>query len=157
MAISTKVNIGELVIGKGDVNLVAYGVGSCVIVACYDREKEIAGMLHAILPEKPKKKSDPDKYVDSGVEHLVKLLMKEDVSIINMEAKIYGGARMFDIKTSGDTIGDRNTEKAREVLAKKGIPIAGEDTGSDYGRTVDFSVRAKKAVVKSFSKGSKEV
>ena len=63
--------MGELKFVKGEGTLVAYGIGSCVVVVCYDKEKPVAGMLHAILPEKHKKGKE-NKYVDTGINNLIK-------------------------------------------------------------------------------------
>jgi chemotaxis protein CheD len=151
------VEMGQLKIGKYSDVLTAYGIGSCVVVICYDRINPVAGMLHGILPEKPAKKSGEDRYINSGIENLIKTLLDMGVSIKNIDAKIIGGASMFDVKSSGDTIGERNVKTAKEMLAKKQINIIGEDTGSNYGRNVEFFVETKKAVVKSFSRGTKYI
>ena len=84
-------------------------------------------------------------------------MIKEGVNIKDMDAKIFGGAKMFDVKNESEAIGERNIKKAKECLASKGILITGEDTGSNYGRTIEFSVSTKKAVVKSFSAGTKTI
>ena len=111
-------------------------------------------MLHAILPEKPKRSSEKNKYIDAGIDNLIKTLIKYGVNAGSIEAKIFGGAKMFDTKTEGEAIGERNIITAREVLEKKGIEIAGEDTGSDHGRTIEFNVKSKIARVRSFQKGT---
>jgi chemotaxis protein CheD len=154
-----KANMGELKIGEGSEQLAAYGVGSCIIVVCYDRLRPVAAMLHGILPEKPhgKKEDNDNKYLDAGIENMVKAMIKEGVNIKDMEAKIFGGAKMFDIRNEAEAIGERNIKKAKECLASKGIRIAGEDIGGNYGRTIEFSVAEKQAVVKSFSAGTKTI
>jgi chemotaxis protein CheD len=156
---SIKVNMGDLKTGKNSEVLAAYGVGSCIIVVCYDRFRPVAAMLHGILPEKPgaKKEANENKYLDAGIENLVKVMLKEGVNITDMHAKIFGGAKMFDVKSESEAIGERNIKKAKECLSSKGITIAGEDTGSNYGRTIEFSVLTKQAVVKSFSAGTKTI
>jgi chemotaxis protein CheD len=154
---SIKTNMGELKLGKNKDVLSAFGVGSCVIVACYDRTRPVAAMLHGILPEKPegKKEANQNKYLNTGIENMLKSLLHEGVALKNMEAKIFGGAKMFDVKNDAMAIGERNIKMARETLAAKGIPIAAEDTGSNYGRTIEFTVDTREAVVKSFSAGTK--
>lgn len=151
------VEMGQLKIGKYNDVLTAYGIGSCVVVICYDRINPVAGMLHGILPEKPAKKVDENRYLNSGVENLIKSLLEIGVSIKNIDAKIFGGAKMFDIKASGDTIGERNIKTAKEILTKKQIKIVGEDTGLNYGRNIEFFVETKQAVVKSFARGVKYI
>jgi chemotaxis protein CheD len=157
MADLITVGMGELKTGKQGETLAAYGIGSCVVVVCYDSEKPVAAMLHGMLPEKPGKKAESNRYLDSGIENLVKIMIESGSGIKTMEAKIFGGARMFDVKQEGDTIGDRNARKARELLDKKGIKITGQDTGSTYGRNIEYSVNDRKAVVRSFMSGTKFV
>ncbi len=154
MADNIRVNIGELKVAKGYFKFSAYGIGSCVVVVCYDKYAPIAGMLHAILPQKKKGVSE-NRFVDAGIENLIKELINLDVSINNIEAKIFGGATMFDIKSGSESIGEKNIKMAKEILSKKGIKISGEDTGSNYGRTIEFDVVTKKAIVKSYAKGEK--
>jgi chemotaxis protein CheD len=155
MADFITVGMGELKTGGQGDTLAAYGIGSCVVVVCYDRDKPLAGMLHGMLPEKTGKKPDSNRYLDSGIENLVKALLEAGSGISAMEAKIFGGARMFDVKQEGESIGDRNARKAKEILEKKGIKITGQDTGSTYGRNIEYSVNDRKAIVRSFMSGTK--
>jgi len=152
-----KVGMGELHTGAGGEVLTAYGIGSCIVVVCFDEEKPLAGMLHAMLPEKTGKAHDKNRYADTGIENLVKSMIDLGVNIKNMRAKIFGGARMFEIGNESDAIGSRNIKKAKEILERKGIPILGEDTGSNYGRTIEYFVTEKKAQVRSFGRDIKIV
>lgn len=149
--------MGELKMGKKGDTLAAYGIGSCVVVVCYDREKPLAAMLHGMLPEKPGKKPELTRYIDTGIESMVKAMLESGSGINNMEAKFFGGARMFDVKQESESIGDRNVKKAREILEKKGIKISGQDTGNTYGRNIEYSVDEKRATVRSFMSGTKIV
>ena len=58
----------------------------------------------------------------------------------NLVAKIAGGAQMFNFGNSSEMmrIGDRNVEATKEKLASLGIKLLAEDTGSNYGRTIEF-------------------
>jgi chemotaxis protein CheD len=157
MADFITVGMGEIKTGKQGETLAAYGIGSCAVVVCYDSGKSIAAMLHGMLPEKPGKKADSNRYIDSGIENLIKAMLEKGSGINTMEAKIFGGARMFDVKQEGEAIGDRNVKKAKELLEKKGIKITGQDTGNTYGRNIEFSVSESKATVRSFMSGTKIV
>lgn len=152
-----KVGMGELHTGVSGEVLTAYGIGSCIVVVCFDAEKPVAGMLHAMLPEKTGKSHDKNRYADTGIENLVKAMIDQGINIKNMRAKIFGGARMFEIGNEADSIGARNIKKAKEILERKGIPLLGEDTGSNYGRTIEYFITEKKAKVKSFGRDIKIV
>jgi chemotaxis protein CheD len=157
MADGKRVGMGQAMLGKDEEILAAYGIGSCVVIVCYDAYKKIAVMLHAMLPDKAAKDTVVEKYVDSGVDAVIKKLLENNVSIKDIKAKIFGGAKMIDIEIFGNTIGERNVVKAREVLAAKNIEITGEDTGSNYGRTIEYIVADKKAYVRSFGREEKIV
>lgn len=157
MAQQHRAGIGEIKAGGEGDFLTAYGIGSCVAIVLYDVKKPVACMIHAVLPEKPAKSEEKGKYVDSGIEEGLRLLIEKGSSITSVEAKVFGGANMFDMKNDAITIGERNFGKAKAELEAKGIKLAGHDTGGDYGRTIEFSVSDRKANVKSFSHGSKVV
>lgn len=157
MAQQQRAGIGEIKYGEAGDFLTAYGIGSCVAIVLYDVKKPMACMIHAVLPEKPHKSAEKGKYVDSGIEEGIRLLIEKGSSITSIEAKVFGGANMFDMKNDAITIGERNFGKVKAELEQKGIKLAGSDTGGDYGRTIEFSVSDKKANVKSFSHGSRIV
>jgi len=54
-------------------------------------------------------------------------------------------------------IGDRNVSAVKEKLKKLGIPILAEDTGLNYGRTIEFFSENGKLIVKSVGKEKKEL
>lgn len=137
--------------------IIAYGIGSCVAIVLYDLKKPLACMIHSVLPEKPGKSTEKGKYVDSGIEQAIERMIEKGSSINDMEAKLYGGANMFDMKNGAITIGEKNIAKAKAELVSRGIKIAASDTGGDYGRTIEFGVSERMANVKSFSHGNKTV
>ena len=57
-----------------------------------------------------------------------------------MISKIAGGAKMFEVSGLSDVgnIGARNAEAAKMKLKQLGIRLVAEDTGLNYGRTVEL-------------------
>lgn len=123
-------------------SIITLGLGSCVGIILYDPVKKIAGMLHAMLPDSTKIRNNGSrgKFVDTGLEDL--LVKMENAGAIkrNMVAKVAGGAQMFAFQSNNEVgrIGDKNVEASYEILKKFGIPIIAQDTGDNYGRTVEF-------------------
>ncbi len=115
-------------------------LGSCVGICIYDRMKKIGGMAHILLPHDQSQGAKPEKYADSAIPMLYKLLMKEGANKEFLSAKIAGGASMFkfDTNLALGQIGIRNVEVTREVLEKLGIPVVEEDVGGNMGRVIDF-------------------
>jgi chemotaxis protein CheD len=148
------IKTGELVIGKKDTTLRTGSVGSCVVISVYDKNLNIGGLAHSMLPtrksgEKPNL-SDIDfepgnisaKYADEAVDNLIYGMGKMGVTIENMEAKLVGGASMFR-RLSGDKngIGFQNVESARNRLRHYGVLVDNEDTGGSSGKEVSFNLK----------------
>lgn len=120
--------------------LVSYALGSCVGVCIYDSKKRVAGMAHIVLPEKPRniRQSNAFKFADEGVAALIAHMCAMGCERHRLRAKIAGGARMFDTDFDQWNIGIHNVRAVKAALAREGIPIVGEDTGKNYGRTLLF-------------------
>jgi chemotaxis protein CheD len=74
-------------------------------------------------------------------------------------AKLAGGASMFDsqYRSFRGDIGQRNVDSAKKTLAGHGIRLLAEDTGGDYGRTVEFHVSSGLMLIKAMQKPSKTI
>ncbi|ALM75342.1 chemotaxis protein CheD [Thermococcus barophilus] len=151
-----KVGIGDYAVAKNNGIISTYGLGSCVGITLYDRTKKVGGLLHALLPEAEHygRRGNLAKYVDTGLQLLVRDMVKLGALQRRLEAKIFGGAQMFGhIKTEQLMIGKRNVEVARRELRKMGIRIVAEDTGGRGGRTIYFDVSTGKVRMRMVSNG----
>jgi len=115
-------------------------LGSCVAICLYDKKKHIAGLAHIMLPEQKSSEANPMKYADSALPILIKEMESVGASSGDLSAKIVGGAEVlkFSKFSTFSKIGKTNVEKLREILAKQGIPLIGEDTGGESGRNIVF-------------------
>ena len=159
--------MSELVkVGMADLNvclppngITTLGLGSCVGIVLYDPHKKISGMVHVMLPDSTKIKNNDNraKFADTGIEELISRLTKMGASRNSLVAKIAGGAQMFAFKSNNDMlrIGDRNIEATKEKLKTEGIRIIAEDTGLNYGRTIEFYPETGELWVKSVGKQRK--
>lgn len=120
--------------------LVSYALGSCVGVCLYDRSSKTAGMVHIILPGKSYsvEHANPYKFADEGIRRLIWDMEKSGASRRLIIAKIAGGAKMFSTRGVQWEVGSANVAAVKAVLAKEHIPIVAEDTGKNYGRTIQF-------------------
>lgn len=154
------VGIGEWSVLKLNGVLVCLGLGSCIGVALYDPSKKIGGLAHVLLPiPQNNNDSNPTKFASTGIPFLLDEMIRLGANKQSIIAKIVGGSQMFSIKGREDkiNIGLRNTEVARETLRKLSIPIVGEDTGGNFGRTMEFFVSNGVVRVKTIGRGEKEI
>lgn len=154
------VGVGDIKIGKGDVPIATYALGSCVGVCIYDEVLGLGGMLHAMLPtaSDPTVPREPDRYVDTGMVKLYNTLCRLGGDKGRLKAKLIGGAKMFEYHTNvgAADIGTLNVWKAKEALKRLGIPLVREVTGGVVGRTIRF-VPADGSVTIQASDGTTEV
>jgi chemotaxis protein CheD len=140
--------------GPGEV-LAAIGLGSCVAVAIRDRERRRGSLAHIMLPQMGYGRRRPGenmrKYADVAVPEAVRALEHIGCRRSDMEAKIAGGASIFDLGLGGESadIGSRNVEAVVRALEEQGIPLLASDVGGREGRTVEFSVDSGALVVKT--------
>jgi chemotaxis protein CheD len=134
------------------------GLGSCVAIALYDAAVRVGGLAHVLLPSETmsRDRSNPAKFPETALPLLMAEMAKLGARAGRITAKIAGGASMFAslIPTAGINIGERNVIAVREVLAGMKVPIVGEDTGKDYGRTVFLHLEDGRLEVRSLSRGS---
>ena len=138
-----KVGMADLKTGRNSDVITTLGLGSCIGIALYDPTTKIGGLAHVMLPDSTAIRNSSQniaKFADTGIEELVRQIEKLGANRNRLEAKIAGGATMFQFSASSGTmmIGERNVEASKKKLAELKIPILAEDTGANYGRTVTF-------------------
>ncbi|MBO5484147.1 MAG: chemotaxis protein CheD [Lachnospiraceae bacterium] len=155
---------GEMIkVGMADLNvchspdaITTLGLGSCVGVALYDKSTGIAGLVHVMLPDSTKVRQNQNKakFADTGIECLVDMMQKQGAKRSMLTAKIAGGAQMFAFSSNNDMlrVGERNVEAVKLKLNELGIRILAEDTGKNFGRTVEFYPETGDFVIKSVGK-----
>lgn len=151
------VKIAEMKTGKSPNIIVTMGLGSCVAVSFYDRDSKFGGLLHFLLPENPTNDSNFFKYGDSGISEMIKCFKNNGSLLQNIEAKIVGGSIMFTqlLKSTENAVGPRNVKIAKEILEKHKIRVVSEDTGGDYGRSIEFYLETGEVKVSSYKTGIK--
>lgn len=158
-----------LKVGMADLNIVSHtgglkttGLGSCVGITLFDSYARIAGMAHVMLPSSEIAKEGTlnlAKYADTAIIEMIKQMEKLGASRYRMEAKLAGGAQMFAFTSGNESmrIGPRNAITCKEILNQLKIPIKAEDTGGNYGRTIEFSCETGILTVRSVQHGVKEM
>ena len=147
-----RVGIADYAVGGRETTLVTSGLGSCVGIALYDRDADVVGLAHAMLPsteEVADSGSNEAKYVDSAVGILLTAMEAEGAVRRRTEAKLAGGSKMFEFTAVTGTVGRRNVEAARSSLAAAGIEVVAEDVGGDHGRSLELSGATGELTVRS--------
>lgn len=157
-----KVGIAQMDVVKVPNTIRTSGLGSCVGVILYDESRQIAGLIHVMLPDSSLSRADSlnvAKFADTGIKAMIDLLKLEGVQPFKLKAKLAGGAQMFQFASDRDTmrIGPRNVEAVKAELRKSGIPIVAEDTGGNSGRTIEFNPSTSKLNIRTVNQGVSEI
>ena len=151
-----KVGMADLNICKAPDTITTLGLGSCIGLTLYDPVTKVGGMVHYMLPDSTKvsNNSNKAKFADTGIDELLRKVVAAGANKSRLVAKIAGGARMFEVSGLSDVgnIGARNAEAAKAILKKYGIRLIAEDTGLNYGRTVELHCDTGEFYVKSVGK-----
>jgi chemotaxis protein CheD len=147
------VGIAEMKIARAPDILISYGLGSCVGIVIYDRSVTIAALAHTLLPAPREREHEvtATKFSSTAVDVMVAELTGLGAVRENLAAKLAGGSHMFDTTLNSylGGIGERNLTAAREALKRHAIPVISEDTGGNYGRTVEFDPSTRELHVRS--------
>ncbi|MDO7905809.1 chemotaxis protein CheD [Paenibacillus sp. JX-17] len=157
-----KVGMADLNVAGNPGVIRTIGLGSCVGVTLYDPQLKLAGMAHVMLPTADIAREGQlniAKYADTALPELLNKLLRLGVSQSRLVAKMAGGAQMFAFAGSGDTmrIGPRNVESCKLQLDELRIPLIGEDTGGNHGRTIELDCETGVLSIRSVQMGVKEL
>ncbi|MDE6874056.1 MAG: chemotaxis protein CheD [Lachnospiraceae bacterium] len=159
MGTMVKVGMADLNVCLPPDAITTLGLGSCVGIVLYDPGKKISGMVHVMLPDSAKIRNNENlaKFADTGIDELLNRILKLGANRGALIAKIAGGAQMFAFNSNNEMlqVGTRNVEAVKKKLASLHIPIKAEDTGLNYGRTIEFYPENGNLIVKSVGKPPK--
>lgn len=126
-------------------------LGSCIAVTLWHPVKGMGGMCHFLLPTRPR---TPDgaldgRFGDEALELLVREIKRTGTRTADYEVHLYGGAdTMPDQARVKFNIGERNVEKAWELIDKYGFQLQCVDVGGNEPRNVTIDLSSGEVVLK---------
>lgn len=124
--------------------LITWDLGSCVGIAVRDPAAGVGGLLHIMLPHHAADRSgEPfiaSKYADTGLDEMVRALVRQGAGRERLVAKLAGGAHMIKAALVPENmdISARNLEAVEKKLGELKIPVIASDVGGHHPRTVVF-------------------
>ena len=161
MGQTIKVGMADLKICKEPDSLTTIGLGSCVGIALYDPITKVSGLAHIMLPDSNQARAsdNPAKFADTGIPLMLNDVLALGANKSRLVAKIAGGAQMFAFANATDImrVGNRNADAVKQILRRNGIRVIAEDTGGNYGRTVQIDLNTGAYKVKTIDRGEKDI
>lgn len=156
-----KVGMADLNVCLPPKGLTTLGLGSCVGIVLYDPISKVSGLAHIMLPDSTKIKNNSNiaKFADTAVDKMIDDMSRIGANKNRLVGKLAGGAQMFSFNSTNDLmrVGERNIIAAREKLQSLGIKIIAEDTGLNYGRTIEFYPETGELWIKTIGKPLKVI
>jgi len=137
------IGISDYFVSNASQHLRTSGLGSCVCVILYDRQHQLGGLSHIMLPERPanKKVHDFKKYCNTNIPLFIQSMIDIGASRKELQGALFGGAEMFRYqKNPLMNIGKRNIASALRILHEQDIPVQFENVGGRKGRTIQLNI-----------------
>lgn len=119
--------------------MVSTVLGSCIAVCLWDTRVAIGGMNHYLLPLWNGDGLATPKYGNIAIRQLVEKVLAQGAERKNLQAKIFGGAAMWNNSDGLFAIGLRNIELAQQQLKELQIPLVAADVGGSQSRKIFFN------------------
>ena len=111
-------------------------LGSCVAMCLRDPDTGVGGMNHFLLPEGDGAGTDAGRrYGAYAMELLINDVLKAGARRDRLEAKLFGGGRMF---ASLKGVGEANADFAERFLRDEGIAVVGGSLRGAGGRRLHY-------------------
>lgn len=141
------VRASEYAVADNDETLIAYGLGASVACALW-APPGIGGLAHAMLPRQDDGAGTVDgKFLDTAIHAMLREMVGRGAGYGTIEARIAGGATLFELAGLDSEAGKRNIEAARDECAALDVPVIDEDVGGTNGRRVEFDTASGDFVV----------
>jgi len=152
------VKIGEFRVVNKPTILESLGIGSCIAICLFDPVFRIAGLAHILLGKSPKIVTvNPFRFADRAIDVMLREIERMGSKRENIQAKIIGGASMFNYEGSPFDAGKKNIIAVKEKLKKEKIKIVAEDLGGKEGKSIWMDTSDGKVVVSKIFGPTREI
>jgi chemotaxis protein CheD len=140
--------------------LITYSLGSCIGVAIYDPDVQVAGMLHYMLPDSSiapeKARLNPAMFADTGLPALFRAAYELGAQKRRIIVKVAGGSSLLDDNGTFN-IGKRNYVALRKIFWKNGVLIGADNVGGSSSRTMRLDVATGRVTIRNHRTGEIEL
>lgn len=127
-------------------------LGSCVSICLWDKNLNVAGINHYLLPGSDKDEAGNPSRGYSSIRMLIRSMLNRKCKIENIEAKIFGGCNSIYNENGKFVTGQQNVDVAVRTLREAGIQIVANQTGGKTGRKIIFNTRTGKVRMRLLTK-----
>ncbi|MEN6619187.1 MAG: chemotaxis protein CheD [Rikenellaceae bacterium] len=132
---------GEVNASNENIIFKSSAIGSCVVIAGYDKKLMVGGMAHVMLPgvSPEKSKTPKTRYAQNAIEEMIERMISSGARNENIEVCVVGGSNV--LKRKDDTICQANINSVLKILNEKNIKIKAKSVGGTERRSVLFDTK----------------
>ena len=162
ISVMTAVNFCELKISQNPAEtLVAFSIGSGIVVSIYDPLTRTGGMLSLVLPASStmspeKAERQPYMFADTGLPALLEAFEDIGAKTVNVKIVIAGGAQIMDQKAEFN-IGLKNHQAVSAFFFNRNLSIDHEDIGGISRRTLSLDIGSGCNIIQTIGQGEVQV
>lgn len=147
----THVAAGHFIVSKRKGEILQADLGTCVGVALFDRNANVGGLIHLLLPEPPSLEDpwQPEMYAVTGLPLFIEQLCQQGASRENLEASVAGGALMGRASRVDLTldIGGRTADIAQRLLGEAQIHIRAIEVGGYFSCRLSLNLQTGETAI----------
>ena len=136
---------GSYMISRSRAEILEAYLGTCVGVTMWDREAQVGGLAHLLLPEPMDIENpwQPGIYAATGVPLFIKALCREGATKEKLEACLAGGSLVGTVSGTDLAldIGGRTSDIVLEILSREGIPIRKSEIGGYFSCRLSLNLQ----------------
>jgi chemotaxis protein CheD len=135
------VNTGEVKCGSYGIELIANGIGSCVVVAACDASIPCGGMAHIMLPGSSPDRSQPMRfrYAEDALTELFRKMRVRGAHPERTRIALVGGGNV--LHRPDDTICEQNIASVQKGLITRAYEVVAHSLGGTLRRRARLNIR----------------
>jgi len=136
------VGTGEVKDGsKGEI-LKSTAIGSCVVIAAYDPERNFGVMAHVMLPGRAPKSAcgESTKYAADALDEMIRIITAQGSNLCSLGVCLVGAGNV--LKKQDDTVCKNNIESITQLLKEKNIPVRAAVLGGTERKGISLDIES---------------
>ena len=136
------VSTGQVKVGRKGEILISTAIGSCVVIAAYDCEKNLGVMAHIMLPGRASKSAygESTRYAADAIDQMIKIITVQGANFCDLEVCLVGAGNI--LKKQDDTVCQDNIKSITQLLKEKNIPVRATVLGGTERKSISLDVES---------------
>jgi len=136
------VSTEEVKVGRKGEILKSTAIGSCVVIAAYDPEKNLGVMGHVMLPGRAPKSlhGESTRYAADAIDQMIRIITAQGANLCDLGVCLVGAGNV--LKKQDDTICKNNIDSITQLLKEKNIPVRAAVLGGTERKNISLDIES---------------